>query len=160
MLTVTRVAPECQGTAELAHPHHGTLAGEHTYRGDKRLHEIKGTSDRSSLASRDHNIEDQGSCTFEVVGMLVRISSCLVMPCGPTQLTSVPGPHSQCVRHRAARNTKRPRRLACRTQSHVWLSNSHFSFLYGISSGAWGPRSHTLPTQFSVSRSRNALPRL
>jgi hypothetical protein len=39
MLTVTRVAPECQGTSGAAHLCHGTLADEHTYRVDKRAHE-------------------------------------------------------------------------------------------------------------------------
>jgi hypothetical protein len=50
MLTTTQIAPKCQGTAGLAHLCQGTLVGEHTYRGDKRVHEIKGTRGRSSLA--------------------------------------------------------------------------------------------------------------
>jgi hypothetical protein len=41
MLTITWVAPECRDTAEPTYLCRGTLANEHTYRGDKRVHEKK-----------------------------------------------------------------------------------------------------------------------
>jgi hypothetical protein len=39
MLTITRVAPDCRDTTEHARLCRGTLADEHTYWGDKRVHE-------------------------------------------------------------------------------------------------------------------------
>jgi hypothetical protein len=39
MLSTIRVAPECRDTGGHAHLCHGTLAVEHTYTGDKRVHE-------------------------------------------------------------------------------------------------------------------------
>jgi hypothetical protein len=39
MLIITRVAPECQDIARPTHLSLGTLADEHTYWGDKRVHE-------------------------------------------------------------------------------------------------------------------------
>jgi hypothetical protein len=41
MLTITRVAPKCWDTVGPARLCHDTLADEHTYRGDKGVHEEK-----------------------------------------------------------------------------------------------------------------------
>jgi hypothetical protein len=113
------------------------------------------------LASWDHSTGDQGSCTFfEVMGVLAHIPGCPTTPGGLALLMSGPGPHSQWGIRRAARVSKRPKRLPRCARSPTWVSNGYSSFLCGISNGAQGTGALTLTFQSSASQSRNALPHL